>query len=209
VKKLKQLALPQPKANTLNLPLGIGPTGPQSGRHISAALSPRGNAARSAQSLPATSSPFEEVVEQVARTIAEKVKSVKSEEADDVSKHLANLASAARSGKRQEVLSEGREVAQSIKKFSEMLRACANQIPKTNPHFLTYQDQLIRGAQSLDNLSTQLRILTSVKAASVEKDKDTDATLNTIVQSVGAVIGEGLTTIDITRATILKPVRRS
>lgn len=68
----------------------------------------------------------------------------------------------------------------------------------------TIQDRLIRAAQALQNYGMQLKILTSVKAASVATDKDTDESLASIVRGIGSVVDEGLTSMDITDRTILK-----
>jgi len=115
---------------------------------------------------------------------------------------LSDLATAARAGNRKELLQQGKKVASSIKEFCEQLRDYSSKIPKKNRHELVIQDRLIRAAQGLENFGTQLRILTSVKAASVETDKDTDQSLNSIVQGVGVAVTEGLTAIDISNKTI-------
>jgi len=49
-----------------------------------------------------------------------------------------------------------------------------------------------------------LKILTSVKASSIDLDKDTDESLNSITRSIGKVITEGLTQMEIVKKTIFK-----
>jgi hypothetical protein len=147
---------------------------------------------------------FEDMVDHVATQIARKGKETQLKEATTVSSHLGELASAARVGSRQNVLLQGKNVSNSIKEFCQQLRAYASKIPKRNRHEFEVQDRLIRTAQGLENICTQLRILTSVKATSIESDKDTDQTLNTIIVGVGSAVTDGLAAIEITSRSILK-----
>jgi hypothetical protein len=147
---------------------------------------------------------FEDMVEHVANQISRKAKETQLKEATVLSSNLGELAGAARVGSRQNVLLQGKNVSNSIKEFCKELRAYASKIPKRNRHEFEVQDRLIRTAQGLENICTQLRILTSVKATSIETDKDTDLTLNTIIVGVGAAVSEGLTAIQITNRSILK-----
>jgi len=147
---------------------------------------------------------FEEVVEKVAKDIAKKVEELQLKEASNLSSLLGDLASAARDGNRKHLLEHGKKVSLAIKEFTVQLREYSSKIPKKNRNEFIIQDRLIRAAQGLENFGTQLRILTSVKAASVETDKDTDQSLNSIVQGIGATVTDGLTAIDITHKTLIK-----
>jgi len=147
---------------------------------------------------------FEDMVDHVATQIARKGKETQLKEATTVSTHLGELAAAARVGSRQNVLLQGKNVSNSIKEFCQQLRSYASKIPKRNRHEFEIQDRLIRTAQGLENICTQLRILTSVKATSIESDKDTDQTLNTIIVGVGSAVTEGLAAIEITNRSILR-----
>jgi len=80
----------------------------------------------------------------------------------------------------------------------------ADEMPNNNPREKQRQNNLIRAYQGLRNYSTQLKILTSVKASSIHTDKDTDETLNSITRSIGKVITDGLSEMEIVRKTILK-----
>jgi len=66
------------------------------------------------------------------------------------------------------------------------------------------QDQMIKSAVSFTNNAMQLKILASVKAASVETNRDNDETLTTLVRDIGAVVTSGLEGMDIARKTIFK-----
>eukprot|EP01124_Arcella_intermedia_P028858 TRINITY_DN596_c0_g1_i6.p1 TRINITY_DN596_c0_g1~~TRINITY_DN596_c0_g1_i6.p1 ORF type:complete len:526 (-),score=198.22 TRINITY_DN596_c0_g1_i6:10-1587(-) len=154
---------------------------------------------------PANAQPtFEDVLEKVAQDIASKVQEFNLKEAKTLSSFLGELATAARTGNKQKLMENGRNVSNSVKELCSQLREYSSKIPKKNRHELQIQDSLVRAAQQLENFGTQLRILTSVKAASVEKDKDTDQSLNSIVSGLGTTVTEGLAAIDITQKTILR-----
>jgi len=73
-----------------------------------------------------------------------------------------------------------------------------------NAHEQSIQDHLVRCSQGLSNYATQLKILTSVKAASIEESRDTDESLATIATDLGDLIGQALTSMSITTSTILR-----
>jgi len=50
------------------------------------------------------------------------------------------------------------------------------------------QDQLLKCAQALRNYGTQLKILASVKAASIEESRDTDESLSTLTRNLGEAV---------------------
>jgi len=147
---------------------------------------------------------FEDVVDNVAEDISAKAREVECAVAGDIGTHLANLARYARSGDRQSMLQEARAAALKIAELCKMLRDYAQRIPGKTHQEKVIQDRLIRAAQSLSNYATQLKILTSVKAASLDRDKDTDESLTSIVTGIGKQIDEGLTSLDITDRAIFK-----
>jgi len=146
---------------------------------------------------------FEDVVDKVAQDIRDKVATteLKYAEAGNVADALTQLATAARKGQRQQMLVAGRSVATHVATIEAELRALAQRVGNKNP---IVQDKLIRFAQALRNYSTQLKILTSVKAASIEQNTDSDATLSSITKSLGNVLTESLSTIDVAKINILK-----
>lgn len=147
---------------------------------------------------------LEDVLDQVADDITAKGHEFDCSEARDIGFHLAQLAKYARSGQKQLMLEEARKASLKIAELCKILRAKAAAIPGKNMAERTIQDRLIRAAQALQNYGMQLKILTSVKAASVAVDKDTDESLASIVRGIGSVVDEGLTSMDITDRTILK-----
>eukprot|EP01127_Copromyxa_protea_P017772 TRINITY_DN5463_c0_g1_i1.p1 TRINITY_DN5463_c0_g1~~TRINITY_DN5463_c0_g1_i1.p1 ORF type:complete len:2866 (-),score=1037.09 TRINITY_DN5463_c0_g1_i1:28-7458(-) len=147
---------------------------------------------------------LEDVVEQVADDITAKGNQYDNVQARDIGYHLTQLAKYARSGQRQSMLEEARAASLKIAELCKILRAKAAAVPGKNIQEKMIQDRLIRAAQALQNYGMQLKILTSVKAASVTTDKDTDESLASIVKGIGNVVDEGLTSMDITDRTILK-----
>jgi DNA repair exonuclease SbcCD ATPase subunit len=146
---------------------------------------------------------FEDVVDKVASDIRHKVEEteLKLKVGTDVADELHKLAAAARSGKRQEMLVASRAVGVHINNIEQQLRLLADRIAGKNR---VIQDKLIRLAVALRNYATQLKILTSVKAASIEENADNDATLTSITRLLGNVIKDSLESIDIAKITILK-----
>jgi len=145
---------------------------------------------------------FEDVVAQVAQEVKRSVEKYKgTAETKAIADALQELASAARAGKRQQMLMAGRAVAAHIIQFIKQLQALAERVAQKNP---MYQDKLIRFTHALRNFGTQMKIMLSVKASSIEKDADADESLASITRSLGQVMTEALTTIEIVKVTILK-----
>ena len=86
---------------------------------------------------------------------------------------------------------------QVIKEINDTIAQMGSKNPKE-------QDRLPRAAQALRNYGTQLKILTSVKAASIEKDNDADESLLSITRGLGNVLAEAIFTMDTVKITVLK-----
>eukprot|EP01125_Pyxidicula_operculata_P016641 TRINITY_DN5761_c0_g1_i2.p1 TRINITY_DN5761_c0_g1~~TRINITY_DN5761_c0_g1_i2.p1 ORF type:complete len:2996 (-),score=1114.92 TRINITY_DN5761_c0_g1_i2:153-9140(-) len=147
-----------------------------------------------------SSSKFEDVVSHVAESIAAQEAALNLSEAHEITKHLNEIATAANKGNKPLMISESKALGEAIKRFNARLREIANKIPKS-PKTMSFQDQLIRAAQSLENNNTQLRILISVKAASSSSDKETESTLASLLHSVGNSVNNGLRTIEFLKKT--------
>eukprot|EP01124_Arcella_intermedia_P015336 TRINITY_DN2182_c0_g1_i1.p1 TRINITY_DN2182_c0_g1~~TRINITY_DN2182_c0_g1_i1.p1 ORF type:complete len:1140 (+),score=347.38 TRINITY_DN2182_c0_g1_i1:380-3421(+) len=144
---------------------------------------------------------FDEVLAAVANEMHQAAKNL-SEEADHLAKELAFLARAARSGNRQDLLMAARQASAFIIAFCKQLDILAKKIPGRNMAERKEQDNLYRYQQALKNYGTQLKILSSVKAASIEDSKDTDASLTTLTRNLGDVVGASLHSMAVTRDAI-------
>lgn len=149
--------------------------------------------------------------EDIAAAVAYNIKKQCDENSANISKtgssvatELAALATAARKGDRQQMLLSAKAASAHIAALSKEILALAQKIPAKNPQERSIQDHLFRCSQGLQNYGTQLRILTSVKAASIEESKDTDESLSTIATDLGDIISQALTSMAITNSTILK-----
>jgi len=147
--------------------------------------------------------------EDITAAVAFNIKRQCDEQAENISKtganvaqELANLSRAARNGNRQQMLLSAKAASAHIGAFSKEILALAQQIPAKNAHERSFQDHLIKCSQGLSNYSTQLKILTSVKAASIEETRDTDEALSTIAIDLGDIISQALTTMSITNQTV-------
>eukprot|EP01125_Pyxidicula_operculata_P001205 TRINITY_DN11143_c0_g1_i1.p1 TRINITY_DN11143_c0_g1~~TRINITY_DN11143_c0_g1_i1.p1 ORF type:complete len:1114 (+),score=420.43 TRINITY_DN11143_c0_g1_i1:88-3429(+) len=145
---------------------------------------------------------FDEVAAAVAYEIHERAKLI-SKEGDNVAMELANLARAARTGDKQAMLLAAKAAAAYMNTFCKQLTDLAAKIPGKNMAEKREQDNLIRYAQGLRNYATQLKILTSVKAASIEESKDTDASLSEMARGIGQVVGAALSSMQTTNSAIL------
>jgi len=155
---------------------------------------------------------FEEITLDKARTFDEVLAAVASEmhqaaknlsaEADSLAKELAALAKAARSGNKQDVLLAAKAAAAYITAFCKQLDILAKKIPGRTLAEKKEQDNLYRYQQALKNYGIQLKILSSVKAASIEDSRDTDASLTTLTRNLGDVVGAGLHSMVVTRDAI-------
>jgi len=152
---------------------------------------------------PSGKNDFEDFVSNVANTIAEKGKQYECTVATELSQSLSRLAQCAREGKKQEMIQQAKAAALKINELVRILRLYAAQLGKNHSERVL-QDRLIQAAQSLQNNATQLKILTSVKAASQVADKDTDESLSSIINGIGQHVSEGLFNMDTSERTIFK-----
>jgi len=144
---------------------------------------------------------FDQVLAAVAKEMHEAAAGM-SEEADNLAVELAKLAKAARGGSKQEVLVAAKAAAAYINAFAKQLENLATKIPGRNFAEKKEQDNLHRYKLSLNSFATQLKILSSVKAASIEESRDTDATLSTLTMNLGDVIQASLRSMVTTRDAI-------
>jgi len=144
---------------------------------------------------------FDEVLAAVAAEMHQAAKNL-SQEADCLARELANLARAARSGNKQDMLLAAKAAASYILAYCKQLDILAKKIPGRNMAEKKEQDNLYRYQQGLKNYGTQLKILSSVKAASIEDSKDTDASLTTLTRNLGDVVSASLHSMAVTRDAI-------
>jgi len=145
---------------------------------------------------------LEDIMSAVAYEIHLLAQSV-SKEGDLIAEALARLARCARAGDRSGMLMAAKEVAAHIIAFCKELNELAKRIPGKNLAEKREADRLIRSATGLRTFGTQLKILCSVKAASIETNKDNDESLASLVKNLGEVLTLGLTGITSVQATIL------
>jgi len=150
---------------------------------------------------------FEDITAAVAFNIKQQCdreqKSV-SKTGANVATELSNLSRAARSGDRQKMLLAAKAASAHIAALSKEILALAQQIPGKNAQEKSIQNHLIMCSQGLANYGTQMKILTSVKAASIEESKDTDESLSILATDLGDIISQAMTSMSITNTTILK-----
>jgi len=130
---------------------------------------------------------FDEVAAAIARQIHEQAKQI-SKEGDNLALELSNLARAARSGDRQALLLAAKAASAHIIAFCKQINEIAAKMPAKTQHEKREQDQLMKCAQALRNYGTQLKILASVKAASIEESRDTDESLSTLTRNLGEAV---------------------
>jgi len=130
---------------------------------------------------------FDEVAAAIAREIHEQAKKV-SQEGDMLAMELANLARAARSGDKQAMLIAAKAASAHILAFCKQISEVSKKMPTRTQHERKEQDQLLRCSQALKNYGTQLKILCSVKAASIESSRDTDETLSALTRNLGEAV---------------------
>jgi len=144
---------------------------------------------------------FDQVLAAVAAEMHQAAKNL-SQEADSLARELANLARAARSGNKHDMLLAAKAASAFILAYCKQLDILAKQIPGRNMAEKKEQDNLYRYQQALKNYGTQLKILSSVKAASIEDSKDTDASLTTLTRNLGDVVQASLHSMAVTRDAI-------
>jgi len=137
---------------------------------------------------------FEDIAQAVAYKIHKQSEDMQnpSKTGQNVALELAQLASAARGGEKQKMLLSAKAAAAHIQAFAKELTDLANRIPGKTPREREMQEQILRCAQGLKNYSMHLKILTSVKAASIEESRDTDESLSTIARDLGDLISQSL-----------------
>jgi len=143
---------------------------------------------------------FDEVAAAIAREIHEQAKKI-SKEGDNLAMELANLARAARSGDKQGMLIAAKAASAHILAFCKQISEVAQKMPARTQHEKREQDQLLKCSQALKNYGTQLKILTSVKAASIESSRDTDESLSTLTRNLGEAVKhalKGMLTVQVT-----------
>eukprot|EP01125_Pyxidicula_operculata_P005612 TRINITY_DN196_c0_g1_i1.p1 TRINITY_DN196_c0_g1~~TRINITY_DN196_c0_g1_i1.p1 ORF type:complete len:1163 (+),score=467.74 TRINITY_DN196_c0_g1_i1:39-3527(+) len=147
---------------------------------------------------------FEDVAQAVAYNIHKQSEQFHSTTGNSVAVELANLASAARSGDKQKMLFSAKAASGHILAFAKELQEMAAKIPGKNQNERQVQDHLLRCAQGLRNYATHIKILTSVKAASIEQSKDTDESLTHLSTDLGDIISQALNSMGIVHSVILK-----
>jgi len=148
-----------------------------------------------------TAKTFDEVLAAVAKEMHDAAQGM-SEEADNLAVELAKLAKAARGGNKQDLLVSAKAAAAYMTAFSRQIENLASKIPGRNFAERKEQDNLMRYKLGIANYATQLKILSSVKAASIEDTRDTDATLKTLTLNLGDVIQASLRSMVTTRDAI-------
>lgn len=140
---------------------------------------------------------FEDITTAVAWKIHQQSKEVAipSKTAENVALELSHLATAARSGKKQDLLLSAKAASGQIQVYAKELAELAAKIPGRNAHERETKEQLLRSSQGLKNYAMHLKILTSVKAASIEESRDTDESLSTIARDLGDIITQSLSSM--------------
>jgi len=147
---------------------------------------------------------FEDIAQAVAWKIHQQSKDMQipSKTGDNVALELAHLAAAARAGDKQKLLLSAKAAATQIQAFAKELTDLANKMPSKTPREREIQEDLLRCAQGLKNYSMHLKILSSVKAASIEQSRDTDESLSTIARDLGDIISQSLSNMRVVYTTM-------
>eukprot|EP01130_Rhizamoeba_saxonica_P017413 TRINITY_DN8431_c0_g1_i1.p1 TRINITY_DN8431_c0_g1~~TRINITY_DN8431_c0_g1_i1.p1 ORF type:complete len:1210 (-),score=345.98 TRINITY_DN8431_c0_g1_i1:14-3643(-) len=148
----------------------------------------------------------EDMLDKVAYDIQTMNENIDEEnsEAEVIAKELFNLASAARNGDKATMLLASRAITGQIKIFCRNLSELAEKIPCKNVHQKNVQNRLYQNAEGLENLGIQLKILVSVKAASISDCKDTDESLTSLARTLGTLFTDSLNSMDSTQKSILR-----
>jgi len=145
---------------------------------------------------------FEDTVDKVAYEIHQKAEKVQGfDESISVAESLFNLSGFARSGNRQEMLLASKSIDAQVKAFCIKLDKLEKSIQGTSAQSKREKERLHRCAQALKNYGMQLKILTSVKAASIDNNKDNDESLSSLTSSMGALFSEALSAVEIVTKT--------
>tara|TARA_R110002050_G_scaffold163912_1_gene293917 strand:+ start:2234 stop:2950 length:717 start_codon:yes stop_codon:yes gene_type:complete len=149
---------------------------------------------------PARDAPFHEHVEHAATVISNTAANLTSaddklrQEAGSLTDQLMRLARAAKEGNRQEIIHSGQAASKSIRELVKELRRVASTITDKR-----MKDRLLWLASMLLDLSTNMKILCSVKAACGSPDNDDQ--IVSVINSIRNALTESVDTINIaTRA---------
>jgi len=156
---------------------------------------------------PADEKNFSSAIAQVATQIEQAVETHKKElvnipglDASPMATFLKRLANSARNNERQEMLVSARGVSACIVSFCKELTTCAKRCK--DPIF---QDKMYASIAALKNFGTQVKILTSVKAASSLDESDSDEQIINVVRSLGKTTTDALASIEIAnKANLLR-----
>jgi len=184
----------------------------ESARNISERISAiRGAESHTVTEIPTVSLADATSFEDITAAVAYNLKRQCDEQSESISKtgasvatELTNLANAARKGDRQQMMLSAKAASAHITALSKEILALAQKIPGKNAQERSIQDHLIRCSQGLANYSTQLKILTSVKAASIEQSRDTDESLSIVSTDLGDLISQALNSMSIANLSIFK-----
>lgn len=151
---------------------------------------------------------FEEALDRAAHDIASAIQqSSQSESAPEViastgvAEWMARLAKAARAGQKADMMVAAKNIYAHLNQLIAEANATSS---KLGPKNATESDRLLRAAQAMRNFGTQIKILTSVKAASIERDTDNDETLLSITNGLRNIVTDTIKTLDVTKRVILK-----
>jgi hypothetical protein len=151
---------------------------------------------------------FEEALERAAVDIAQAVQaSSQTSNAPEmiassgIAGDMARLAKAAREGNKTEMMLAAKAIAAHL---TQLINEVNTTIKKLGNGHANEVDRLMRQAAAMKNFGTQLRILTSVKAASIETDADNDETLLSVTKGLGNIVTDSIKQLDITKRVILK-----
>jgi len=150
---------------------------------------------------------FSGAIDKVATEIQAAVETHKKEiveipglDASPMATFLKRLANSARNNERQEMLVSARGVSACITSFCKELTECAKRCK--DPIF---QDKMYASIAALKNFGTQVKILTSVKAASSVDESDSDEQIINVVRSLGKTTTDALASIEIAnKANLLR-----
>jgi len=128
-------------------------------------------------------------VKKVAENMEEDDNDIIARLAKQVAKELENLANSAKLGKRAEMVAAGRDADNTVKLLLAELQKIHD-----NCRDQRVRDRLQRAMQAMKNFSTQLKILTAVKAAAAigEQDADTQGQVVAVTRSLGKTMTESL-----------------
>ena len=151
---------------------------------------------------------FEDALERAAHDIASAIQqSSQSESAPEViastgiADWMNRLAKAARTGKKADMMLAAKNIFQHLNQLIAEANATSSKLGPKNAH---ESDRLLRAAQAMRNFGTQIKILTSVKAASIEQDTDNDETLLSITNGLRNIVTDTIKTLDTSKRVILK-----